>query len=92
MATYKDNMTIKEIRWKKNSLVLKNLEIRDKVTHSQAIACSFGGVGRTDTLFGGSQTGEKWKPNINNYNKLFIGTENDQSNLRTVDIIYTTPK
>ncbi len=93
MATYKDNVTIKEQN--KNSLVLKNLEIWDKVTHSQAIACSFGGVGRTDTLFSGSQTGEKIKNTtlITIINYLFNRKWSLQpENSRHHDIHYTKVK
>ncbi len=63
MAPPDKNMKVREIRFflkKRNySLVLKNFEICDKVTDSQTVASSFGGVGRTDPLLCGSQTGKQ---------------------------------
>lgn len=42
-----------------SSLVLKHFEIWDEVADSKSVASSFGWVGGTDTLLGGSQTGHK---------------------------------
>lgn len=46
------------------SLFLENFEIWDEVTDSQSIPGSFGGVGGTNTLLGGSQTGYQNRINI----------------------------
>lgn len=50
---------VKCLYWKKYWLVLKGLEVGDKVTDSQTIASGFGGVSRTDALLRGSQTEEQ---------------------------------
>lgn len=47
---------LRDERRNKSSLVLKHFEIGDEVADSNSVASSFGWVGRTNTLLGGSQT------------------------------------
>ena len=50
-TSYIPDSTVTE---RKDSLVLKNLEICNKVTHSQTVPSCFGRVGGADALLGGS--------------------------------------
>lgn len=54
--TFNDKNYLVFIRKLIHLLFCKNLEISNKVTNTQAVPSSFGGVGRPDTLFCGSQT------------------------------------